>query len=343
MSEQYPGGFITKSPPTPAGPYQTSSAYGMWTLSQQAAYQKEGLWPIAGNVVPIALIGGGYATSASNVIQYVNITTTGNASDFGDLSFATWALAACGTSTRSVFAGGQGGPSDQKTIEYVNPATTGNSVGWGASCTYVHFGASGANSTTRGLIAAGEGSTNHIEYITIATTGSVSTFGTIARAANYGGSTFSQTRAIFPLSDSNAISNSMDYVTIATTGNGVTFGQLTAGRQGVQGCSNGTRGIFGAGTTVAGSTSYVNIIDYVTIATTGNATDFGDLTDTIGYISSTSSPTRGLFLGGNNNSGKINVIQYVTIATTGNATDFGDLLLSMSATAATSTANGGLQ
>lgn len=41
MSEQYPGGWISKSPPTPNG----STAPGLWTLSQQAAYQKQGLWP----------------------------------------------------------------------------------------------------------------------------------------------------------------------------------------------------------------------------------------------------------------------------------------------------------
>lgn len=50
MSEQYPGGFITKTPPTPSGPYQNSSAQGLWTMSQAAAYQKQGLWPIPGNV-----------------------------------------------------------------------------------------------------------------------------------------------------------------------------------------------------------------------------------------------------------------------------------------------------
>lgn len=42
MSEQYPGGFISKNAPT----VSTSSAQGMWTLSQQAGYQKQGLWPI---------------------------------------------------------------------------------------------------------------------------------------------------------------------------------------------------------------------------------------------------------------------------------------------------------
>jgi hypothetical protein len=42
MSEQYPGGFITKTPPTPDG----TTARGMWTLSQAAGYQKQGLWPV---------------------------------------------------------------------------------------------------------------------------------------------------------------------------------------------------------------------------------------------------------------------------------------------------------
>lgn len=42
MSEQYPGGFITKTAPT----VDTSSAPGMWTLSQAAGYQKQGLWPL---------------------------------------------------------------------------------------------------------------------------------------------------------------------------------------------------------------------------------------------------------------------------------------------------------
>jgi hypothetical protein len=64
---------------------------------------------------------------------------------------------------------------------------------------------------------------------------------------------------------------------------------------------------------------------YITIATTGNATDFGDLDTAIDTGSATSNNTRGIFSGGNSNPGTCNVIQYVTIDTTGNATDFGDL------------------
>ena len=47
---------------------------------------------------------------------------------------------------------------------------------------------------------------------------------------------------------------------------------------------------FGGGNTGSNNT---NTIDYVTIATTGNATDFGDLTVTRYYTGGCSSSTRG--------------------------------------------------
>ena len=52
MSKQYTGGLITKSPVTPSGPYETSTASGIWTLDQQAYWRKLNQWPIAGSPVP---------------------------------------------------------------------------------------------------------------------------------------------------------------------------------------------------------------------------------------------------------------------------------------------------
>ena len=70
--------------------------------------------------------------------------------------------------------------------------------------------------------------------------------------------------------------------------------------------------------------AYVNTIDYVTIASLGNAQDFGDVTQSRssskGQVSST---IRGVFGSGNTPS-VTNTIDYVTIASTGNANDFGD-------------------
>ena len=119
--------------------------------------------------------------------------------------------------------------------------------------------------------------------------------------------------------------NVIQYVTIATTGNAIDFGDLTLGRSNITGCSSTTRGIFAGGYTGGGLTNVSNVIDYVTIASTGNATDFGDLTLARFSPAGCSSSTRGLFAGGYGG-GNVNIIDYITIASTGNATDFGDLL-----------------
>ena len=47
--------------------------------------------------------------------------------------------------------------------------------------------------------------------------------------------------------------------------------------------------------TFAGSGSpYINVIDYIETATTGNAIDFGDLSVTRGYVGGAASTTRGV-------------------------------------------------
>ena len=56
------------------------------------------------------------------------------------------------------------------------------------------------------------------------------------------------------------------------------------------------RAVFGGGRTSGGSVR--NIIDYITIASTGNATDFGDLTDSRYAASAVSNSLRAVFAGG---------------------------------------------
>ena len=92
------------------------------------------------------------------------------------------------------------------------------------------------------------------------------------------------------------------------------------------GASSPTRGIF-AGGGGTGDVEY-NIIDYVTIATTGNAQDFGDLTYTKTLnCAAGSSSTRMIIAGGGDSPGytAVNNIDYITISTIGDALDFGDL------------------
>jgi len=60
-------GIIRPVPVPPAGPYADGAAPGVWTLDQVAFWNQQGLWPIAGNLAPIGLFGGGNAPT--NVID----------------------------------------------------------------------------------------------------------------------------------------------------------------------------------------------------------------------------------------------------------------------------------
>jgi len=67
----------------------------------------------------------------------------------------------------------------------------------------------------------------------------------------------------------------------------------------------------------------LNVMDYVTILTAGNATDFGNLTAGTREHATACSIVRGLIFAG---TGRTQAIDYITIASAGNATDFGDHL-----------------
>jgi hypothetical protein len=285
---------------------------------------------------PIGVFGGGQTPTLVNTIDYIAITSEGNATDFGDLSSARSFLSACSSSSRGVFGGGT--PIAINIIEYITIATTGNASGFG-DLTEPRRALAACSSSTRGIFGGGRIvevpaiiDTNTIDYITIATTGNALDFGDLLVEVESITACSSSTRGVF-----GGGSDVLYYITIATTGNATDFGELTQGRLGLAACSSSTRGVFGGGQTP----TIVNTIDYITIATTGNATDFGDLTQVRSRISSCSSSTRGVF-GGGQTPTIVNTIDYITIATTGNATDFGDLTQSRTALAALSNSHGGL-
>tara|TARA_R110000782_G_scaffold5013_1_gene17559 strand:- start:14 stop:424 length:411 start_codon:yes stop_codon:yes gene_type:complete len=67
----------------------------------------------------------------------------------------------------------------------------------------------------------------------------------------------------------------------------------------------------------------LDTLDYVTIGTAGNATDFGNLTAGDRHLATANSIVRGLIFSG---FVRTQAIDYITIASAGNATDFGDHL-----------------
>ena len=91
----------------------------------------------------------------------------------------------------------------------------------------------------------------------------------------------------------------MEYIEIASLSNSIDFGDLAASTQGTAACSSSTRGVFGGG--LAGSypnLSYLNVMQYFTIASTGNSTDFGDTVSSLQELTGVSNNTRGIFAGG---------------------------------------------
>ena len=243
-----------------------------------------------------AVFGGGQSTTLTSAIHVFNIQSQGNTVEVGQLSQSNWGLGACGSSTRGLFGGGRTAP--------------------GGSGTYL----------------------NTIEFVTIANAGNSSDFGDLTRAGSYINSLGNQTRGIWggaynvdTKPATNVGSNTIDYVTIASTGNAADFGDLV--RQSGSSdttfskftTASSTRGLFAGG--YGAPSGEIDEITYITIATTGNTTYFGDLTAANAFGGSgASSSTRGIVTVGGT-PGPHNRIEFVTIASTGNATDFGDLTL----------------
>ena len=70
-----------------------------------------------------------------------------------------------------------------------------------------------------------------------------------------------------------------------------------------------------------------NTIDFVSIVSKGDATNFGDLTTLRSGVQPVQNSTRGIFIGGMDHPAQNSqqTIDYVTISTTGDAVDFGDM------------------
>ena len=91
----------------------------------------------------------------------------------------------------------------------------------------------------------------------------------------------SETRGLYAGGDNNpgSSTNVIEYITIATQSNALDFGDMNVRTQGPAAVTNSIRACFAGGQQESPSYTLTNFIDFVVIATTGNATDFGDLTE----------------------------------------------------------------
>tara|TARA_B100000700_G_scaffold173187_1_gene191375 strand:- start:1114 stop:2157 length:1044 start_codon:yes stop_codon:yes gene_type:complete len=280
------------------------------------------------------LFSGGYQTGGGdkNIIDMIEIATTGNATDFGDLTTerrGTGGVTA--SSTRSVMIGGRDSPVNECVIDYVTFSSNGGASAFGELAGGVSNSGQ-CSSATRGICYSGARSnpspatSDTISFITFASTGDASDFGEATSSLITCGGAQSPTRGLFAGGYNPAELKSIDYVTIASLGNGQHFGELTLTVRRVCGSSNSTRAIWAGGNQYPAAPAGVVDISYSTIATFGNAIDFGDLSSAnAGAPAACASETRSVIHRAHPDSSPGNVLEYVTISTTGNAVDFGDL------------------
>jgi len=353
-----PVGFSTT---TDVGTQFGSTFDGVTTFDSQAYFV-----PPGGNTRERnrgrGLIGqGSNTTSPSNVkaISFIEIQSGGTAFDFGDSTNGSmYAMTAVSSSTRAVFAGGHTSQSSPypttNLLEFVTIANTSKCTDFG-DLAVAAANRTGASNQTRGLIAGGYSpNTRQIDKIEIATLGNATDYGDLTDQGfyglNQGGMVSSTTRGLYAGGSGNSAPvavNTITFVLFSTSSNSTDFGDLTHTNAYFNvGNSNGTRGIFMGGADIDSPYAVTDQIDFVTIATAGNATDFGSLSTGRYAAMGASNSTRGVIAGGRISPAPslpaTNLMEFVNIASTGNGSAFGELIEPERSGAGCSDSHGGL-
>ena len=288
------------------------------------------------------------------MIEYWSVTGSNqNATTFGELGNNL------SNPILTVSDGNIGITAQGSTLNYVTAATPGNATTYGSLSTS-HNGGGSTMDDTYGLFADGNNNTGRIDYITMQTGGSSSAqFGNTSTQRDPMASALTNgTRGVFAGGYSGSSwSTIIDYVTIQTPGNASSLGSLghsgigyaAAVYDGTYGCWLGGYGGSGyAGNNI--NNRSVNIIQRITVATGGTATNYGDLVvgstnsaiegGAYGMIGGASDGTYGCIAGGFqsnsfNPSINLSTISRITIATTGNSSSIGDLSVGDSQTGTT--------
>ena len=228
--------------------------------------------------------GGRGPTASSGDNANISFCTIASRGDYADSGFDLSTSVSCrGTSnsTRGLFGSFISPYAD--TIDYVTIQSLGNAQDFG-NLTEVRGYGMAVSSPVRAVWAGGINNptnlgTNVIDYVTLSTTGNAQDFGDLVSNSGTGayesGNVNSSTRGV--IAGGTRFSKIIDFFTIATTGNSQRFGDLDVLTKSGKGsvCST-TRGVIAGG--IGDPTpATVNNMEYITIPTTGDAIDFGDL------------------------------------------------------------------
>ena len=196
------------------------------------------------------IFGGGYTTSPSaatvNIIDYIEISTIGDALDFGDLFSGRYSPGAVSNGVRAVWGGGN--TPNKSVIDFVNIASKGDSIFFGdltaarRNCTGGSF-----SNNVRGCFSGGQTPAflTVIDYITIASEGNAIDFGSLSTKRARPASSSTNTRGVMAGGLNPSPLNSIEYVNITSTGDAQDFGDLYLGTGAGDGCSDSHGGLGG--------------------------------------------------------------------------------------------------
>ena len=294
-----------------------------------------------GNRGRVIFMGGSFNYSPLSIetdtIDFITLSTLGNAVSFGVLTSANDQTSCCSSSIRGFRMGGNRPETDR--IDYVTIASEGDAIDFG-NLQSSKMGGGGCSSSTRGFFCGGFDSPatiNVIDYFEMNTLGNSLDFGDLTLARRYGSSFSSPTRGFYTAGSPSG--RGIDVFTMSSKGNATDFGDVTAKTSQLGGFANITRAIYGNN-----QSSHVRL-EYITMASEGNGTDFGELRRaTSAELGNGCNHTRGVLAGGFNTPGlaSVNNIDFITIATTGDAQYFGDLSQPTSLFKGCSDSHGGL-
>ena len=306
----------------------------------------------------------GYNPNSVKNIDVINIASTGNASGWGEIISDGMAFAGgASNNVRGVYTGGfTGSPTNNRinTIQALNIPTDGDIFDFG-DLTYTAQQLSGAGNQTRGIYANGYAmplapSTDALDMtydmIEFMSSGGQIDFGDIIANASCRdcATVENHIRGYFAGGEGtgqapNTQNKNITIKGFANNSESLNFGELSQQSKRGSGVGSHTRGVFILGS-LASPETFTNVIEFITLTTTGETTDFGDATANTGHSNnnSASNTIRGVYHHPRTSDGgtNLNTLEFITIATTGNATDFGDLNYAANSGCGLSDSHGGL-
>lgn len=261
-----------------------------------------------------------------NEIEYVTISMSGNALDFGDLTQKKLYVGFASNGYTGIVCGGEysaaGSYTYYNVIEYITFSVKSNGTDVGdLSLGYALMPYHCSNNTIMVVGAGGSAMGLNMLTITFATFVCSSSFGTLTTNKSNGASCSDGVIGLFCGGDCVAgYSNAIEYITYAQLSNAADFADMLIGSRGMCGCSSDTRGVIHMGTK-----GFLKI-QYVTFATKANAMSFGVFSsythNNNDYRGACSNNTFGLFAGGT----QLASIERVTMSVIASVSTFGNLI-----------------